>query len=160
MKIEILQNSNESFYNAIKDAMGWAETIYLGFAYASYRAFELFKSQFELFLRNNGKLKAIFNIEKFITEKKLIEEFATIPGDSECEVFIKSKIWDQKLQGNYHPKFYLFFNNGYYRVIIESSNITLGGITQNIECNLSIYGLKDSLFLEFTNFFDELWSSE
>ena len=160
MKIEILQNSNESFYNAIKDAVGWAETIYLGVAYASYRAFELFKSQFELFLRNNGKLRALFDIEEFITEKKLIEEFATIPGDSECKVFIKSKTWDQKLQGNYHPKFYLFSNNDYYRVIIGSSNFTLGGITQNIECNLSIYGLKDSLFLEFTNFFDELWSSE
>jgi hypothetical protein len=85
---------------------------------------------------------------------------ATIPGDSECKFFIRSRIWDQRFQGNYHPKFYLFFNKDFYRIIIGSSNFTFGGINQNIEYNLSIYGLKDALFLEVTNFFDELWSSE
>lgn len=160
MKIEILQNSDESFYHAINDALGWADTIYLGVAYASYRAFELFKNQFELFLRKNGKLRALFDIEEFITEKKLIEEFATIPGDSECKVFIKSKTRDQGLQGNYHPKFYLFFNNDSYCVIIGSSNFTFGGIKKNIECNLSISSQKNSFFLDVSAYFDELWSSE
>lgn len=160
MKIEILQNSDESFYQAINDSLGWADTIYLGVAYASYRAFELFKNQFELFLRNNGKLRALFDIEEFITEKKLIEEFATIPGDSECKVFIKSKNLGQKLPGNYHPKFYLFFNNDSYRAIIGSSNFTFGGIKKNIECNLSISSQKDNFFYDVSAYFEDLWSSE
>jgi len=69
MNVEILQNSDDSFYKAIMESLGWADSIYLGVAYASYRAFDLLKEQFELFLRNNGKLRALFNIEEFITEK-------------------------------------------------------------------------------------------
>ena len=36
----------------------------------------------------------------------------------------------------------------------------MGGLKQNIECNLSIHDKKDSLFFEFYNFFNELWTSE
>jgi hypothetical protein len=39
MKITILQNSDESFYKAIEEALGWADSLYLGVAYASYNAF-------------------------------------------------------------------------------------------------------------------------
>lgn len=160
MQVTILLNSDESLYKAIKEALGWADSVYLGVAYASNSAFEFFRKQFELFLRNNGKLRALFDIEEFITEKKLIEELATIPGDSECKVVIKPKDSDKFFRGHYHPKFYLFYNNDIYRVIIGSSNFTLGGIKHNIECNLSIYGQQDSLFLEFHNFFNELWTAE
>jgi len=158
MKIEILHNFDKSFYHAIQQSLEWADTAYLGVAYASYRAFNLLKEQFNIFLRNNGKLRALFDIEEFITEKRLIEEFATIPGDSECKVFIKSENYSQKIKSSYHPKFYLFFDDVSYRVIIGSSNFTLGGIRDNLECNLSIQGNKDDLFIEFCNFFDELWS--
>ncbi|MCK6620963.1 MAG: hypothetical protein HUU32_06025 [Calditrichaceae bacterium] len=160
MQITILQNSDESFYQAIEEALGWANSLYVGVAYASYGAFNFLKSRFESFLRSNGKLRALFDIEEFITEKKLIEELATIPGDSECKVFIKPKNSHPFLRGHYHPKFYLFYNDEYYRVIIGSSNFTLGGIKYNIECNLSIYGQQDHLFFEFYNFFSELWSAE
>jgi len=160
MQIVILQNSDESFYKAVEEALEWADSIYLGIAYASYGAFNTLRNRFELFLRRNGKLRALFDIEEFITEKKLIEELATIPGDSECKVFIKAKGNDQFLRGHYHPKFYLFHNDEYYRIIIGSSNFTLGGIKHNIECNLSIYGQQDDLFIECCNFFNELWTAE
>jgi len=159
MQIDILKNSDESFLKVIQEALGWADSVYIGVAYATYHAFELLREQFELFLRNNGKLRALFDIEEFITEKKLIEELATIPGDSECKIFIKPENEHEDFHGHYHPKFYLFCNNELYRVIIGSSNFTLGGIKLNIECNLSIYGQKDVLFSKLYEFFNELWTA-
>ncbi len=159
MKITILQNSDESFYKTIKEGLQWADSLYIGVAYASYGAFKSLRGDLQAFLRNNGRLRALFDIEKFITEKKLIEELATIPGDSECKVFINV---DQSIDfiGHYHPKFYLFHNKDLYRVIIGSSNFTLGGIKHNIECNLTIYGKQDELFSNLVNYFNELWTAE
>jgi HKD family nuclease len=159
MEITILQNSDESFYKAIEEGLKWADSLYIGVAYASYSAFQSLRKHFQLFLRNNGKLRALFDIEEFITEKKLIEEIATIPGDSECKVFIDPQ-QNNDFLGRYHPKFYLFHDKDEYRVIIGSSNFTLGGIKHNIECNLSIYGKQDDLFFEFLNFFNDLWTAE
>ncbi|MFQ5688038.1 MAG: phospholipase D-like domain-containing protein [Candidatus Scalindua sp.] len=159
MKVTILQNSDGSFYKAIEEGLDWADNIYLGVAYANYGAFDSLKSHVQIFLRNNGKLRALFDIEQFVTEKKLIEELATIPGDSECKVFINTQ-QDDKSLGYYHPKFYLFHNTETYRVIIGSSNFTLGGLRNNVECNLSIYGTQDELFSYFLNYFDNLWTAE
>lgn len=159
MNITILQNSDESFFRAIQEGLKWADSLYLGVAYASYNAFEFLKQNFETFLRNNGKLRALFDIEEFITEKRLIEELATIPGDSECKVFINTE-QNNGILGHYHPKFYLFHNKDRYRAIVGSSNFTLGGIKYNIECNLTIYGEQDELFSSFLNFFYDLWTAE
>ena len=159
MQINILQNSDETLFKAIEEGLQWADSLYLGVAYASYSAFESLKGHLHTFLRNNGKLRALFDIEEFITEKKLIEEIATIPGDSECKVFITTKL-NNGFLGHYHPKFYLFHNKEFYRVIVGSSNFTLGGIKYNIECNLSIYGKKDELFFYSLNYFNEIWTTE
>jgi len=159
MQITILQNSDETFYKAIQESFQWADSLYLGVAYASYRAFELLKENFQAFLRNNGKLRALVDIEEFITEKKLIEELATIPGDAECKVFINTE-HNKTIMGHYHPKFYLFHNNNFYRVIIGSSNFTIGGIKNNIECNLSIYGEHDEVFVNLLNYFNALWTAD
>lgn len=65
MQIDILQNSDASLFQAIKEGLQWADNLYLGVAYASYSAFESLKEHFHIFLRNNGKLRALFDIEEF-----------------------------------------------------------------------------------------------
>jgi len=160
MQVTLLKNSDVSFYKAIKEALGWAESVYIGSAYGSYGAFELLRNSFEIFLRRNGRVRALFDIEEFITEKRLIEELATTPGDSECKVFIKPEALGRGVPSHYHPKFYLFHDTRSYRVIIGSSNFTLGGLKNNIECNLSLSGKLDARFEEFVKFFDDLWTAD
>ena len=48
MQITILQNTDQSFFKAIKEALAWADSVYLGVAYASYQAFDFLKEQFYL----------------------------------------------------------------------------------------------------------------
>ena len=160
MRVELLENSDSSFCNAIQQALEWADGAYIGTAYGTYGAFAMLRNPFELFLRRNGKLRTLFDIEEFITEKRLIEELATIPGDSECKVFIRPNVSRKRAPGHYHPKFYLFYSSKSYRVIIGSSNFTMGGIKNNIECNLSLSGKKDALFKKFHDFFLDLWNVE
>jgi HKD family nuclease len=160
MKITLLKNSDGSFCKAIHSALQWANSLYIGTAYGSYAAFEQFKDPLAVFLRNNGKVRALFDIEEFITEKRLIEELATIPGDSECKVYIRPDNPEGGLRGHYHPKFYLFHNHDKYCVMVGSSNFTLGGIKDNIECNLCVDGPHDDLFQKLQCFFAELWSAE
>jgi len=160
MIVDLLQNSDASFYDAIQQSLDWADSTYIGTAYGTYGAFAMLRNPFELFLRRNGKLRALFDIEEFITEKRLIEELVTIPGDSECKVFIKPNVSSQREWGLYHPKFYLFHNSQSYRVIIGSSNFTLGGIKNNIECNLSLSGKPDEFCEKLQKFFDDLWNAE
>jgi len=161
MKVDLLKNSDASFYKAIEETLASADCAYVGAAYGTYGAFAMLRNPLELFLRRNGKLRTLFDIENFVTEKRLIEELATIPGDSECKVFINPDMSSQRAPGHYHPKFYLFHNRISYRVIIGSSNFTVGGIKNNIECSLSLSGkLDDALFQKFQAFFDDLWTAE
>jgi len=157
MEVKILQANDIA--ESIRSFLSWASNANIAVAYASYDAFLVLKEDFENFLRNNKKIRVIFDIERFITDKNVIEEFATIPGDSECKVFLKnSKSLPEDLKGYFHPKFYLFYNNERYNVIIGSSNFTLNGIKSNLECNISISGYtNDDFFPKLTEYFSSLW---
>lgn len=159
MNIQLLKNSDASLVNTIRESLEWAETAKIGVAYGTYATFDKLKGEFEKFLRNDGKLRILFDIEKFITERRIIEEFATIPGDSECKVFIKPEE-KNAYPKSYHPKFYLFYNDDEFRVIVGSSNFTLGGLFNNLESNLFISGERGELFETFEDFFSELWNLE
>jgi len=156
MNVELLKNIDSSFIDKIKYALKWAKVGKIGVSYASYAAFEKLKKEFEIFLRNNGKLRLLFDLEQFYTDGQIIEEFATIPGNSECKIFIKSP-QHTDIIGNYHPKFYFFYNDEKYIIIIGSSNFTLGGLKNNIECNLCIENKKDEYLNCFNNYFEEIW---
>jgi len=162
MIIKLLKARDNSLQNAIKESLKWCHSAYIGVSYANYEAFRLLKKDFENFLRNNGKLRVLFDIEKFFTDKDILEEFATIPGDSECKVFLKVENIDtRRYIKNYHPKLYLFYNDEHFNAIIGSSNFTAGGLRDNIECNLSIYGKKDtSIFKEIYEYFQQIWNLE
>ena len=160
MNVTLLKNSDESFSKAIQASLKWSSTLYIGAAYGSYAAFKQFIQPLQSFLRNNGKIRALFDIERFITEKRLIEELATIPGDSECKIYIRPDDVVDAPNGHYHPKFYLFYDQQRYCAIVGSANFTLGGIRNNIECNLCASGEMDELFQELTRFFDEIWHTD
>ncbi len=154
--IKLIKTDNDEFLKEIKECLAWAKTVNISVAYASYEAFKLYEEDIKNFLRKNGKIRVIFDIEKILTDKEVIEEFATMPGDSECKVFLKT---DQGKEGNFHPKFYLFYDNEKYSVFVGSSNFTLGGLKKNIECNLLVQGeLKDNLFNQLREYFLFLWN--
>src|SRR5215831_15719392 len=126
MQIELLRANDNSLLKKIQENLEWSHTFNIGVAYATITAYNSLRSDFEKFLRRNGRIKALFDVEKFVTDQKILQEFSTIGGDCECKIFLK-KDHDAGV-GSYHPKFYLFYNDNKYSIIIGSSNFTQGGL--------------------------------
>ncbi len=161
MTTRIITTEDEDFENEIKLALSWADTALFAVSYANYHAFQRLQHSFNTFLRDNGKLRTIFDIDRLITDKKLIEEFATIPGDSECKIFqTKTKPPRGARQVSFHSKLYVFHDKEKYSAIIGSSNFTLGGIRNNIECNICLSGIKDKLFESIIEYFWRIWNDK
>ncbi|WP_427340513.1 phospholipase D-like domain-containing protein [Caloranaerobacter sp. DY30410] len=159
MEVRILSTYNDSILKEFRKSLKWAKEVKICVAYATYSAFELLKDEILQFFKNNGSMKTIFDIEKYITEKKIIEELATIPGDSRCKVFFADLNSNQEF-GNFHPKLYIFYDDTKYNIIAGSSNFTIGGLKSNLEFNLCINGIKDDFFYNVLQYFDNIWSSK
>jgi len=158
MELKILDTTNQSLLKELQDSFKWADVALLAVAYASYNAFNFLQDDIKNFLRNSGQIRSLFDIDRFITEKKLIEEFATIPGDSECRIYSNF----QKKGGQHlHSKIYLFFDHEKFNLIVGSSNFTRGGLESNIECNLMVSDyINNQIFNSSMDFFIKLWNHD
>lgn len=161
--IRFLQNSVDNLPEQFTELIHWADEVILCVSYATRHAFSLLYDEFEIFLRNGGRLRAIFDIERMVTDSTIIEEIATIPGDAQCKVFFRekgNKADPGSLQGIFHPKLYVFKKGNDIKVILGSSNFTSAGLTKNIEANILIEGnVKDELCSELLHYFQNLWDS-
>ena len=140
-KIRIIDNKRIHLEDVINENLLWSEDVLFAVAYATKGAFEKIRENIVNLLNKGGKLRAIFDIEKRITDPEIIEEFATVPGDSECKIFFRPlaiKPETEEDRPSFHPKLYIFSKKGNAKVIIGSSNFTLSGIRKNVEINVEI----------------------
>ena len=73
---------------------------------------------------------------------------------------IRMYVTDDESEG-FHTKGYLFRKDEMYRVIVGSSNITLGALTRNREWNTKMVSTEQGEFLtEIRQEFQQLWTSE
>jgi HKD family nuclease len=157
-------NNGTPVSSVVVESLSWASEAYLCVAYARYGAFEILKSELEGLLRRGGKLRAIFDVERVVTDPSIIEEISTIPGDSACRVIYKRpedpSSDDHDLSGVFHPKLYLFQNGHRTRILIGSSNLTRGGLEKNVEANVAIDGqATDELWQEAIAYFQAQWNA-
>lgn len=161
--IRFLENTSSPLPKQFSGFLQWADEAILCVSYATHHAFSTLYDEFETFLRNGGRLRAIFDIERMVTDSAIIEEISTIPGDAQCKVFFREKtreVIPGSLRGIFHPKLYIFKKGNDVKVILGSSNFTFAGLAENIEANILIEGdLKDSLCGEFLRYFQNLWDS-
>ncbi len=161
--IRFLENTLSPLPKQFSAFLQWADEAILCVSYATHHAFSMLYDEFETFLRNGGRLRAIFDIERMVTDSTIIEEISTIPGDAQCKVFFREKsrnITPGSLRGIFHPKLYIFKKGSDIKIILGSSNFTSAGLSQNIEANILIEGdLRDSLCSEFLRYFQNLWDS-
>jgi len=162
VSLEFLTTDQNILFKKIKKLFSWADTVRVFVSYASYRSFAKFEDQIYYFLRKGGRLQALFDIERHITDPEIIEELNTIPGDSECRIYIRDSIpkKGERNFGPYHSKLYIFQSKDKVKIIIGSSNFTLGGLLNNIESNVLIGSdNKDPIFNKIESFYNFLWDS-
>ncbi|MFC1961513.1 phospholipase D-like domain-containing protein [Chloroflexota bacterium] len=163
MEIQIIDNKKIFMDEVLKEGLSWAEEVNIAVAYGTYSAFMKYNDDFTGLMERNGKLRVLLDIEKRITDPQLIEEFATIPGDSQCKVYYKplaSRPPNEPYRASYHPKFFVFKKANEVTAIIGSSNFTLSGIRNNVEINLKLIGdqKKDMALKDLSSLFHEIWN--
>lgn len=165
-KIRIIDNKHLHLEDVINENLLWSEDVLFAVAYATYGAYGKIRENIVNLLNKGGKLRAIFDIEKRITDPEIIEEFATVPGDSECKIFFRPlavKPETGEDRPSFHPKLYIFSKKGNTKVIIGSSNFTLSGIRKNVEINVEIEcnenkDLYSNVILKFYDMWNDWFS--
>src|SRR5687768_2754397 len=101
MQLELLRATDKTLKRKIQENLEWSHTFHIGVAYATIDAYNELRKDLENFLRKNGRIRALFDIERFITDQKILKEFSTIGGDCECKIFLRPK--GKNDIGSYHP---------------------------------------------------------
>ena len=158
MAIRVLSAHEDSLLACLRENLSWATTAFVAVAYASEQGLNLLQPSLDTFLRRNGRLRVLVDLQRRVTQKTVVEELATIPGDSICRVHIRPP--GSQHQGTFHSKLYLFSNEARYSAIAGSSNLTLGGLDKNLETNIAVDGDVDDTFDALRKHFDTLWRDE
>ena len=105
------------------------------------------------FCHGGGTLKLVAGLDFCLTELTLLQR---VQGD--CRVYHQL---DNRARRTFHPKVYLFEKPDSLVAYIGSSNLTKGGLFQNIEANVRLEGSKDAPeLLRAQSVFTELFESE
>lgn len=89
-------------------------------------------------------------------------ELSTIPGHSECRVYLRGSSDDVAgvNTGPLHTKMYIFQKANNIRVVLGSSNFTVGGMEVNEEANVLLTGaVNEPFFSQIVDYFQFLWGS-
>ena len=153
--LKLLSNKDNKILDFIKVGLRNASNFDWASAYATKGAFDLVSDDFNDFLRRGGRSRAIFDLAQGLTDPEFIEELSTIPGDSECKVFVGLNT----TSGIFHHKFYNFYNPESSWMMLGSANFTKAGLTTNMESSISVSSdVDEGIYSEATTFFDQsIW---
>jgi len=119
------------------------------------------------FIKKSG-LERIFD---FLTKKntKVVAglSFGLTDAEALSELLragVPCKVYRGELNGlntAYHPKVYIGKTGDEVRIILGSSNLTLGGMTSNVEANIMIKGnASEPIISEILDYFESIWSND
>lgn len=103
-------------------------------AFASYGGVSALTKYIEEGKAKGMKIKVVLGVDQKATSKEALEEVLTWDVDA--------RIYHTSSNNIFHPKVYLFENRDIFTLIVGSSNLTVPGLVQNIECSLLI---KDTI---------------
>lgn len=126
-------------------------------AYVKIRGLKLIEHELEESLRRGNRINILVGLGFGTTDKESLVELERLQymyRSLQCRVFA-SKDYDFS---EFHPKLYYFRSGNSSHLLIGSSNLTLGGLSSNLEAMACLEGRSDSLFMkEVTSYFDFLW---
>lgn len=138
MEITFTDNLTRNLIDVLKPSLSRANEIKLQIAFIKYSGFSLIENDIENCLKNRGKAEFIFGLDFRTTEPKVLKIlYATAKSSSNLKLFCFS---DPSTNDTpiYHPKIYIIREKGKYLISIGSSNLTYGGLKDNVEVNAII----------------------
>ena len=138
MEIKFTDNVTGNLLDVLKPSLSKANEIKFGVAFVKYSGFSLIEDEITECLRNNGKIEFLLGLDFRITDPKVLKIlFEMAKGGLNLGLFCFSDPWIDDTPV-YHPKIYLVRGGEKAIVSIGSSNLTAGGLRDNVEINAVI----------------------
>lgn len=134
----------------LQEALGWAETAAFAVSFVRMTGLQLLLPKMKSFAGRGGSLRVLTSTYMDVTEPQALRSLLVLDK-------VDTKLINPPDAG-FHSKAYLFAAAGaQQRAWVGSSNLTKGGISTNLEWNLSA---RDSATCrEATELFESLWAS-
>lgn len=142
MEIEFTDNITRTLLDILKPSLEKADEIKMGVAFVKYSGFSLIQDDIKRCLENKGKVEFVLGLDFRTTEPKALR---TILGMAKGGLNIKLFCFSDPSSDDtpvYHPKIYLLRREDRIVISIGSSNLTSGGLRDNVEVNAIIEARK------------------
>lgn len=142
MEIEFTDNITRTLLDILKPSIEKADEIKMGVAFVKYSGFSLIQDDIKRCLENKGKVEFVVGLDFRITEPKALRailEMAKCGSNVKLFCFSNPSSDDTPV---YHPKIYLLRREDRIVISIGSSNLTSGGLRDNVEVNAIIEARK------------------
>ncbi len=154
LEISFLENDDRTVAEAVNEACRGASSARVAVAFAKGSGFAAAPS-FEDMAARGGRVELLAGVDFQLTDLAAIQRFERPP--SAARVYFHP---DHSGQTIFHPKVYLAESDSLATAIVGSSNLTLGGLTDNVEANILIRGTPDHQLIQTIRaFHSRLWNS-
>ena len=142
MEIRIIDNQKKTMYDVLSNCIEKSQVIRIAVAFAQNSGFRLIKEALNEFFKSGGKATILIGLDFHTTDPVVLRELLSYREAGYCLDFYCMH-GKQKELLVYHPKLYLFNNGDNVVSIIGSSNLSKGGLLDNVELNVEI-SMKDT----------------
>ncbi|MFA4934413.1 MAG: phospholipase D-like domain-containing protein [Candidatus Methanoperedens sp.] len=138
MQINFTDNHEKNLLTELSAEISKSKDVKVAVAFLKYSGYDLIKENIFECLENGGEMEFLVGLDFNTTDAKAIKALQEIESDNpmlRCYCFSDTLKNDTPV---FHPKLYLLNNGSQATVIVGSSNLTGGGLKNNIEVNAII----------------------
>lgn len=157
LDIQFTDNIENKLIDTLAPSFQEAIDIKLGVAFAKYSGFHLIEEYIKKCLKNGGKAEFLFGLDFRTTEPnvlRILREMENGGLNTKLYCFSDPLTDDAPV---YHPKIYILRSEKKVVISVGSSNLTAGGLKNNIEVNTIFKAdIKDELVSDMYGIFNKL----
>jgi HKD family nuclease len=135
MDIQFVDNQRIKLSEILTSTFLEANETKIAVAFAKYSGYRVIEPSLVKCLENQGDVEFLVGLDFHTTDAQILQAFASLAGSFQNFKFF---CFSDPSDGTavYHPKIYLFETKTALRSIVGSSNLTKGGLSDNIEVNV------------------------
>lgn len=157
MEIQFTDNVTKNLLDVLRPQLSKAKELKFGVAFAKYSGFSLIEENLKGCLKNGGKVDFLLGLDFRITEPKVLRILYNLKNKGlnvRLFCFSDPSTHDMPV---YHPKIYLVRGVENVLISIGSSNLTAGGLKDNVEINALIEAnIKEEIVSDIYGIYNRL----
>ena len=157
MKVVFTDNITRNLLDVIKQAIPKAKELKFAVAFMKYSGFMLIEEDINRCLRNGSSIEFLVGLDFRTTDPKALRLLNKLSSEGlpvKCYCFSDPSFRDTPV---YHPKLYLLNDGRNATITLGSSNLTAGGLKDNVEANAVITAaLKEEIVSDVYSLYGRL----